>query len=65
MVLTYSFHDYNDEKNNGLSFYHNFYETNVKFYNSKRLKIYIILKNNYVYVDNMIIKYNLNICWSN
>jgi hypothetical protein len=62
MVLTYSLHDYDDEKNNGLSFYHNFHNTNVKFYHSRRLKIYIILKINYVYVDIMTIKYNLNIC---
>jgi hypothetical protein len=31
MVLTYWFHDYDDEKNNGLWFYHNFDHTNVKF----------------------------------
>jgi len=62
MVLTYSFNDYDDEKNNGLSFYHNFHDTKVKFYHSRRLKMYIILKNNYVYVDTMIIKYNFNIC---
>ncbi len=62
MVLTYYFHDYDDEKNNGLSFYHNFCDTNVKLYRSSRLKIYIILKNNYVCVDTMIIKYNFNIC---
>jgi len=62
MVLTYSFHDYDDEKNNGLSFDHDFHDTNVKFYHSRRLKFYIILKNNYVYVDIVIIKYNLNIC---
>ncbi len=55
-------HDSDDEKNNGLSFYHNFHDTNAKFYHSKRFKIYIILKNNYVYVDIMIIKYNLKIC---
>ncbi len=58
-------HDSDDEKNNGLSFYHNFHDTNAKFYHSKRFKIYIILKNNYVYVDIMIIKYNLKICWNN
>jgi hypothetical protein len=62
MVLTYSFHDYDDEKNNDLSFYHNFHEKNVKFYHSRKLKIYIILKDNYVYVDTIIIKYNFNIC---
>jgi len=45
MVLTYWLHDYDNEKNNGLSFYH-----------SKILKIYIILKNNYVCVDIMKIK---------
>ncbi len=49
--------DYDDEKNDGLPFYHNFHDTNVKFYHSKRLKIYIILKNNYVYVDTMIINF--------
>jgi len=65
MVLTYQFHDYDDEKNNSLSFYHNFFDTKVKFYQSSRLKIYIILKNDYVYVDAMIIKYNFNICWNN
>ncbi len=47
---------------NSLSFYHNFHDTNIKFYDSRRLKIYIILKNNYVYVNTTIIKYNLNIC---
>jgi len=61
MALTYSFHDYDNEKNNALSFYDNFHHTNVKFYHSRKLKIYIILKNNYVYVDSMIIKYNFNI----
>jgi hypothetical protein len=42
MVLTYSFHDYDDEKNNGLGFYHHFHGTNVKFYHSRILKIYIV-----------------------
>jgi len=55
-------HDCDDEKNNDLSFYHNFHDTNVNFCHSRRFKIYIILKNNYVYVDTMIIKYNFNIC---
>ncbi len=62
MVLTYSLHDYDDEKNNGLSFHHYFCDTNVKLYHSNKLKVYIILKNNYVYVNIMLIKYNFNIC---
>ncbi len=48
--------------NNGLLFYHYFHDTNENFYHSRRFKIYIILKNNYVYVDIMIVKYNLKIC---
>jgi hypothetical protein len=56
---------YDDENNNDLLFYHNFCDKNVKFYHSTRLQIYIILKNNYVYVDIMIIKYSFNICWNN
>jgi hypothetical protein len=47
------FHDHDDENNNGLLFCHNFHDTNVKFYHSK---------NNYAYVDTIIIKYNFNIC---
>jgi hypothetical protein len=47
------------KKNIGLSLYHNFHDTHIKFYHSRKLKIYIILKNNYVYVDIMIIKYIL------
>jgi len=39
MVLTYKFHDYDDEKNNGYLFYDNFHDTNVNFYHSKSLKI--------------------------
>ncbi len=30
-------HDCDDEKNNGLSFYHNFHDTNVNFCHSKKL----------------------------
>jgi hypothetical protein len=60
MVLTYKFHDYDDEKNNGYLFYDNFHDMNVKFYHPKRLKILNHFKNNYAYVDTMIIKYNYN-----
>ncbi len=60
--LIYEFHDYDDFKKNSLSFYHNFHDTNIKFYHSKIIKIYIILENNYVYVNTMVIKYNFNIC---
>jgi len=52
-------HDYDDEKNNGLSFYHNFHDTNAKFYHSKIFKIYIILNYYYVYIDTMIVNINL------
>jgi hypothetical protein len=47
-----------------LSFYHNFHDTNVKFYHSRKFKIYIIFKNNFIYVGTMIIKYNFNISWN-
>jgi len=65
MALTYWLHDYDDEKNNDLSFYQNFHDTNAKFYHSRRFLIYIIFKNNYVYVDTMILKYNFKTCWNN
>jgi hypothetical protein len=47
-----------------IMFYHftNFRDTNAKFYHLKKVKFYIILKNNYVYVNTMIVKYNLKIC---
>jgi hypothetical protein len=39
-----------------------FMTQNSKFYHSRKVKLYIILKNNYVYVDTMIVKYNFKIC---
>jgi hypothetical protein len=65
MALTYWLHDYDDEKNNDLPFYQNFHDTNAKFYHSRIFLIYIIFKNNYVYVDTMILKYNFKTCWNN
>ncbi len=56
-------HDYDDKKNNDLSFYHNFYDTNENFCHSKIFKIYIILNNYYVYIDIVIVKHNFKI-WS-